>query len=160
MITLKTLDRALKAIRDSENKGLFSPRKSMVAYRLSRMSSQYRGRVVERMIRDYFISKKKTVWYYGGSHPFDMRVNGKRIEVKSALARKENKKSKDYSYNFQHIKPHNFDKLIMVFVSPEGIQTRVVDSRTVAKHLGCCKKHKSVYVGKRNPKRIGKTMVA
>ena len=160
MITLKTLNRALKAVRDTENKGLFSPNKSMVAYRLSRMSSQYRGRVIERMIRDYFISKKKNVWYFGGSHPFDMRVNGKRIEVKSALARKENKNSKKYSYNFQHIKPHNFDKLIMVFISPEGIQTRVVDSRTVAKHLGCYKKHKSVYVGKRNDKRIGKVMVA
>lgn len=160
MITIKTLDRALKAIRDSENRGLFSPNKSMVAYRLSRMSSQYRGRVIESMIRDYYISKKKNVWYYGGNHPFDMRVNGKRIEVKSALARQENKKSTEYSYNFQHIKPHNFDKLIMVFISPEGIQTRVVDSRTVAKHLGCCKKHKSVYIGKRNPKRIGKTMVA
>lgn len=160
MITIKSLDRALKDMRDSENKGLFSPKKSVLAYRLSRMSSQYRGRVIERMIRDYFISKKKSVWYFGGSHPFDMRVNGKRIEVKSALARKKNKNSKKYSYNFQHIKPHNFDKLIMVFISPEGIQTRVVDSRTVAKHLGCCKKHKSVYVGKRDDKRIGKVMVA
>lgn len=160
MITLKTLDRALQAIRDSENKGLFHPRKSLVAYRLSRMSSQYRGRVIERMIRDYYISKKKNVWYYGGTHPFDMRVNGKRIEVKSALARKESKKSKDYSYNFQHIKPHNFDKLIMVFISPEGISTRVVDSRTVAKHMGSRKKHKSVRVGKRSNKRMGKVLVA
>lgn len=160
MITLKTLDRVLKDIRDSENKGLFHPRKSLIAYRLSRMSSQYRGRVIERMIRDYYISKKKNVWYYGGSHPFDMRVNGKRIEVKSALARQENKGSKNYSYNFQHIKPHNFDKLIMVFISPEGIHTRVVDSRTVAKHLGCCKKHKSVYVGKKTTKRMGKVFVA
>lgn len=160
MITVKTLDRALKAISDSSNKGLFNPRKSLVAYRLSRMSSQYRGRVIESMVRDYYISKQKNVWYYGGSHPFDMRVDGKRIEVKSALARKKNKNSTDYSYNFQHIKPHNFDKLIMVFISPEGISTRVVDSRTVAKHMGSSKKHKSVRVGKRSNKIIGKVLTA
>ena len=160
MITLKTLNRALKEIRDCENKGLFNPKKSLVAYRLSRMSSQYRGRIIERMIRDYYISKKKNVWYFGGSHPFDMRVDGKRIEVKSSLARRENKNSNKYSYNFQHIKPHNFDKLIMVFISPEGISTRVVDSRTVAKHLGSRKKHKSIYIGKRNTKTIGKKMAS
>lgn len=160
MFTIQNLNRVLSAIRDSENRGLFSPKKNMLSYRLSRMSSQYRGRVIERMIRDYYISKKKSVWYYGGAHPFDMRVNGKRIEVKSALARKENKNSKNYSYHFQHIKPHNFDKLIMVFISPEGIKVKVADSRTVAKHMGSRKQHKSIYVGKRNTKTLGKVFAA
>ena len=159
MFTIKSLNRALKNVRDSHNSGIFSPSKSLLSYRLSRRSSQHRGRVIEDMIKDYYISKGKSVWYYGGSHPFDMRVDGKRIEVKSALARCDNGCSK-YSYNFQHIKPHNFDKLIMVFINPEGIKTRVVDSRTVAKYMGSCKKHKSIYIGKKNPKIMGKLMTA
>lgn len=160
MITLKGLVRALKAIRDSDNKGLFSPKKSVLAYRLSRMSSQYRGRVIEHMVKEYYISKKKSVWYYGGSHPFDMRVDGKRIEVKSALARNNTNGNSKYTYNFQHIKPHNFDKLILVFIAPEGIKTRVVDSRTVAKQMGSRKKHKRLYIGKRDTKPIGKAVSA
>lgn len=160
MFTLKSLMRSLKNVRDSDNMACFSRKKSKLAYRLSRMSSQYRGRVIEDMVKEYYLSKKRSVWYYGGSHPFDMRVDGKRIEVKSALARNNTNGNSKYTYNFQHIKPHNFDKLILVFIAPEGIKTRVVDSRTVAKQMGSRKKHKALYVGKKDSKPIGKAVSA
>jgi len=146
MFTTKSLDKALNEVRGFHTTSIFSPKKSLVAYRLSKMSRNYRGGVVERMIRDYYKSQGKKVVYFGGSVSFDMMVDGKKIEVKSALARP----SKDgYVYKFQHICPANFHKLVLVFISPEGITSRVMDSRTAAKYTGSKYSHKGLYVGKK-----------
>jgi hypothetical protein len=154
MFTTKSLDKALGEVRGFHNKSIFSAKKSLVAYRLSRMSRNYRGGVVERMVRDYYKKSGKNVAYFGGSVSFDMMVNGKRIEVKSALARPC---ANGYSYNFQHICPANFHKLVLVFISPEGVTSRIMDSRTVAKYLGSKNKHKGLYVKK---KIFGKLLAA
>ncbi len=158
MFTIKHLDKVLGEVRGFHNKSIFSPKKNILSYRLSRMSSQYRGGVIERMIRDYYKKSGKKVSYVGGSASFDMMVNGRRVEVKSALARMSiTNGTVKYAYNFQHICPNNFHKLVMVFVSPEGLTTRVMDSRTVAKYLGTKKRHKNLYVSK---KILGKVLAA
>jgi hypothetical protein len=158
MFTTKHLNRALGEISGLNKKSIFSPRKNMLSYRLSKMSSQYRGSVLERMVRDYYKAMGKNVVHLGGSASFDMLVDGRRVEVKSALARPHYSKGKiSYSYNFQHIRPDNFHKLIMIFVSPEGLDIRSMDSRTVAKYLGAKKKHKSLRMSK---KIFGKRLAA
>jgi hypothetical protein len=158
MFTTKHLNRALSEVSGYHKQSIFSARKNLLTYRLSKMNSQYRGGVLERMVRDYYKSIGKNVVHYGGSSSFDMMVDGRRIEVKSALARPNYSKGKiRYSYNFQHICPNNFHKLIMIFVSPEGIDIRSMDSRTVAKYLGAKKKHKSLRMSK---KIFGKRLAA
>jgi len=110
------------------------------------------------MVRDYYKSIGKNVVHYGGNASFDMMVDNRKIEVKSALARPQRSKGKvAYSYHFQHICPNNFHTLIMIFVSPEGIEVRSMDSRTVAKYLGAKKKHKSLRMSK---KIFGKRLAA
>lgn len=158
MFTTKHLDKALTEVSGFHARSPFSPKKNLLTYRLSKMSSQYRGNVLERMVRDYYKSIGKRVVHIGGSSSFDMLVNGRRIEVKSALGRPMVSNGKiRYSYNFQHICPNNFHTLIMIFVSPEGLEIRSMDSRTVAKHLGAKKKHKSLRMSKRI---IGKRLAA
>jgi len=146
MFTTKNLDDALDEVRGFHESTIFCPEKSLIAYRLSKMSRNYRGAVVERMIRDYYVDHGKDVDYYGGSNSFDMMVDGKKVEVKSALATKSNT---GYAYRFQHICPAHFHKLVLVFISPEGITSRVMDTRTAAKYTGSKYSHKGLYVGKR-----------
>lgn len=155
MFTTKHLDKVLVEVRGFHQKSIFCYRKNRLCYRLSKMSSQYRGGAVERMIRDYYKKIGKTVYHVGGSASYDMLVDGRRIEVKSALARADGRNK--YSYKFQHICPNNFHKLVLVFISPEGISVRVLDSRTVAKYVGSKYTHKNLYVGK---KIVGRVLAA
>ena len=99
MFTTKNLDDALDEVRGFHESTIFCPEKSLIAYRLSKMSRNYRGAVVERMIRDYYVDHGKDVDYYGGSNSFDMMVDGKKVEVKSALATKSNT---GYAYRFAY----------------------------------------------------------
>jgi len=156
MFNIKHLDKILAEVRNYNKKSPFCPRKNLLTYRLSKMSSQYRGIVTERMVRDYYRSVGKKVRYFGGSQSFDMSVNGRRVEVKSAIGRRNSDKT-NYTYHFQHICPNNFDKLVLVFISPEKIYTRVMDSNTVAKYVGAKKKHKSLYIRK---KILGRVLAA
>ena len=158
MITLKDLDRTLVELKGFHKKSPFCPKKNMLSYRLSKMSSQYRGGVIERIIRDYYRKAGKKVAYFSGNCPFDMIVNGYKVEVKSALAKISIVRGQvRYSYNFKHICPKNFHKLVMVFVSPEGVQVRVMNSETVSKYTGSKKTHKNLYISKRI---LGKVLVA
>lgn len=146
MFNNKHLDKVLGEIKSFHKKSIFCYSKNRLCYRLSKMNSQCRGAAIERMIRNYYRELGKKVLYLGGNASFDMIVDGYRIEVKSALARLDGNK---YSYKFQHICPNNFHKLVLVFISPEGISARSLDSRTVAKYLGSKYSHKNLHVGKR-----------
>ena len=158
MFTTEHLDRVLGEVRGYHKESIFCPKKNLLAYRLSKMSSQYRGGVVERLIRDYYIGSGKDVNYIGGSKPYDMVVNGRKIEVKSALARMVIVGGRvKYTYKFKHICPNNFHKLVMVFISPEGLTSRIMDTRTVAKYTGSKYYHKDLHVGK---KIFGKVLAA
>ena len=158
MFTTKNLDRVLAEMRNHNKKSPFCPKKHLVAYRLSRMSRNYRGVAIERMVRDYYKKIGKTVFHVGGNSSYDMIVNGHKIEVKSALAKMTVVGGVvKYSYKFGHIRPANFSKLVLVFISPEGISARVMNSNTVAKYTGSKNKHKDLFVGK---KILGKVLAA
>lgn len=158
MFNNKHLNMILGEIGGFRKKSAFSPKKSLVAYRLSKMNSQYRGMVVEKMIRDFYICRGKRVKYCGGNRSFDMIVDSLKVEVKSAMAVPNMTKSGiQYSYHFQHIRPKNFHKLVLVFINPEGLNIRVMNSNTVSKYLKTKTKHKSLYVRK---KIMGKVLAA
>jgi hypothetical protein len=158
MFTTEHLDKVLGEVRGYHKKSIFCPKKNLLAYRLSKMSSQYRGGAVERIIRDYYINNGYNVRYIGGSHSYDMLVNNRKIEVKSALAKMSIVGGVvKYKYNFKHICPSNFHKLVMVFINPEGLTARVMDTRTVAKYTGTKYFHRDLHVGK---KILGKVLVA
>ena len=158
MFTTEHLDKVLGEVRGYHNKSIFCPKKNLLAYRLSKMGSQYRGGAVERIIRDYYIDAGYDVTYIGGSNSYDMIVNNRKIEVKSSLAKMSIVGGiVKYKYSFKHICPNNFHKLVMVFISPEGLTARVMDSRTVAKYTGTKYCHKDLSVGK---KIFGKVLAA
>ena len=158
MFTTKHLDKVLGEVRGTKKNSPFSPKKSMLTYRLSKMSRNYRGTTIEMMLRDHFVKKGCVVKHIGNSNRYDLYVNGKKIEVKSALARPKKVRGEiKHEYKFAHVCPAKFEKLIMVYVSPEGLEMRTMDSRTVAKKLGVKNKHKALYAGY---KKLGKVLAA
>ena len=164
MLDIKHLDKVLAEIRYLNRKSPYSATKSMLCYRLSRMSSQRRGGVLERMIRDLFVAKNKQVRYIGGTHSFDMLVGSERVEVKSSLATISVVGGKiRYSYQFQNVKTKNFDKLVMIFVSPEGLQIRQMSRSVVKKFLRGSKHYsngQTLYVGRTVKSFVGKRIAA
>lgn len=158
MFTTKHLDKVLGEVRNATKNSPFSPKKSLLAYRLSKMSRNYRGTTIEMMLRDYFVKKGCVVKHIGHSNKYDLYVNGKKIEVKSALARQKIVGGKiKHEYKFAHVCPSKFHKLVLVYVSPQGLEMRTMDSRTAAKRLGVKNKHKDLYSGY---KKLGKVLAA
>ena len=164
MFTTKHLDKVLGEIRGLHAKSIYSPKKNLTTYRLSRMSSQYRGAAIERMVRNYYRSKGKIVEYFGGTNPFDMRVNGRRIEVKSSLATASVVGGNlRYSYQFQNIKTENFDMLVLVYVSPEGFSVRCMSKQTAEKYLANSNYYsngQTLYVGRTVKSLAGRVLTA
>ena len=135
--TEKAFDKIMKEIGGNRIKSIFSSAKDKIAYRLSIIkNNRVRGHAVECIVRDLLVSQKNRVWYFGGRHPFDMLVNGSRVEVKSSLAKITTINGKIYySYQFQNIKTKNFDKLILVFISPNGVHIRQMNCSLAEKYL-------------------------
>lgn len=133
MFTLKHMNKVLGEIKGLGNKSVFSIKKNKLSYSLSRLNNQHRGIIIEKMIRDQLIVQGKRVKHIGGSNRFDMLVNGQRVEIKSALARSLSKNK--YYYQFQNIKTKHFDKIILVYVSPNGLRTKTFTKKTMAKIL-------------------------
>ena len=133
MFTLKHMNKVLGEVKGLKVKSVFSPHKNALAYKLSTMNSQYRGTIVEKMVRDFFISRGDKVRYFGGNSPFDMIVNGSRIEVKSALPWFNG--SGACFYRFQNIKTDLFDKIYLVYVTPYGLKIKSFSSDKMARLL-------------------------
>jgi hypothetical protein len=133
MFTLKHMNRVLGEIKGLSSKSVFSVRKSRLSYSLSQLNNQHRGAIVEKMIRDKLIMQGRRVKYIGGTNPFDMLVDGQRVEIKSSLARKL--PSGRHFYQFQNIKTKNFDKIILVYITPNGIKTKTFTKKTMMKKL-------------------------
>lgn len=136
MFTIKQLEKVLGEIKGLGRKSVFSPNKNALAYSLSQMNNQHRGMAVEKLVRDLLTKHGKRVEYIGGTHPFDMKVNGKRVEIKSALPRViETKTGRTMYYQFQNIKTKNFDKIVLVFVTPNGLVTKTFSRKVMVQKL-------------------------
>jgi hypothetical protein len=135
--TLRNFRKIENEIKGLKQKRVYSQRKNALCYKLSRMGTQHRAGAIERMIRDYFISQGDKVDYYGGSHVFDMLVNGKRVEVKSSIIQQTSARA--WRYRFQNIKTCYFDEIILVFVKPTGIVIKRMSKRTIENKIKFCR---------------------
>jgi hypothetical protein len=140
MLTLRDMNKVLGEIKGlNKCKAIYNRKKNALCYKLSKMCTQHRANVIERMMRDYLITMGNRVDYYGGSHPYDMMVNGKRVEIKSSLACRTS--SSSYRYRFQNIKTSYFDQIILVFVTPHGIILKKMSSDNMGKKIATAKYH-------------------
>lgn len=130
MFTMKNLNRVLKEIPALDQTNPYSINKSRVSYTLQQISScRQRGYAVEAMIRDELILMGYKVDHLGFRYSYDLRVDGNRIEVKSALARTKKlvRTGETYeTYDFQNIKTDCFDYLVLVFITPNGLISRML----------------------------------
>jgi len=139
MFTMKHLERVIPELKGYTKERVYSFAKNRLSYKLSLMSSKHRGTCIESMIRDEYIIRGHRVEYFSGNCCFDMRVDGRRIEVKSSLAQpyysvRTGKIS--CRYNFQNIKTECFDCLILVFVHPEqGLILRKLGKKSVDTYI-------------------------
>jgi hypothetical protein len=68
----------------------------------------------------------------GTKQKYDLWANEEKIEIKSSLARQ--KQARDgvyYTYSFSDIKPECFDRLVLVYICPEGLKLRILTRRAV-----------------------------
>ena len=130
MFTMKNLNRVLKEIPALDQTNPYSINKSKVSYKLQQISScRQRGYAVEAMVRDELILMGYKVEHLGFRYSYDLRVDGNRVEVKSALARTKKlvRSGKFYeTYDFQNIKTDCFDYLVLVFITPNGLISRML----------------------------------
>lgn len=160
MFTVDDINRVLPEIKGLRSRSLYSKSKNAASYKLSRMKTQHRANVLELLVRDRFVNMGCRVKHIGNSHEFDMLVDGKRIEVKSSLATcSVTGGVVSYAYKFRNVKTHCFDKLVLIFVSPENIEIRQMDVSTVRKRLKNVSEGvngKELYIGRRCKTNIGR----
>lgn len=119
------------------HKRLFNKKRSAKMRALSVLEKWQRAFVIERIVGEEARKAGNEVVHYGGSSAFDILINGKRVEVKSALCRGKNKNFSDpknakyQQYTWSGIKPNNFDYLVMVAVTPNGLRYDLVPSEDV-----------------------------
>ena len=136
MFTLRDMNRVLPEIKGLSRKTVFSMKKSALSYSLSQMSSQHRGATIEKMVRDILVRQGNKVKYIGGNNSFDMEVNGQRLEVKSSMPYVvPTKKGATFIYRFQNIKTKFFDRIILVYITPNGLEMRGYSNKTMTKML-------------------------
>lgn len=123
------------------NTEIFSPERSRLAYEMSLMTGPERGVCAERMIYNRLLADGWDVKYIGGTNSYDMQIVHNdtvyKIEVKLATYSKrwQTKKGTVYGYSFQKIKPHFFNFLFLVFLTPDGLVVKWAKSEDVA---NCC----------------------
>lgn len=133
-MTTFTLRDFRRAKNDCMNqKRIYYPSRNLLCYELFKLQPTDRGNVIERMIYNQLVTRGYDAEHFGGGHPYDMLVNGKRIEVKSSIAQYNTKNT--YKYRFQNIKTSLFDKIILVFVTPYEIIIQQMSSEKMAEKL-------------------------
>lgn len=116
-------------------KRFFTKKRSADMYKLACLTGNQRGFAVERIVGDLSKKTGNDVIFYGGTSEFDILINGMRVEVKSCMC--NGPTGRDYSkgknatsqiYQWHGIKNLNFDYLVLVAVTPNGLRYRLVDS--------------------------------
>jgi len=124
--TMSDLEQAHSKIYNDKQSSRYSFKQNPLTYKLSKMKRQERGVTLEHMIAE----KLKILGYQAEvttvTSEFDIVIynNGKRIrcEVKSSCVQSNDR------YNFQNIKPEDFDICFFAFVTPEGLQVKFLTS--------------------------------
>jgi hypothetical protein len=69
----------------------------------------------------------------GTNKRYDLWANDEKIEVKSSLAEKcvPRKRASYYTYSFSGVKPECFDRLVLAYITPNGVDFRILTKRAV-----------------------------
>lgn len=134
-LTLKNLRTAEKFVKKMYAKDYpyYSPELDDLAYGLCTMSNTQRSDNVEVMVMQLFEASGQNIYKMGGNNKrYDLWANEERIEIKSSLARQKNVRANPYyTYSFIDIKPECFDRLVLVYICPEGLKLRILTKRAV-----------------------------
>ena len=112
----------LQAGVDQEtSKRAYGPQRDKLAWKLSELTSQARGRSVEKaVVRELERRGFTGVEHIGGRHPFDIATDQGKVEVKSALI------NCNTQFLFQRVEPKSFDLLVLVAIHPDWIEIKTM----------------------------------
>jgi hypothetical protein len=133
MLTLKDLSAAKKFLKKMYALDYYSPKQDVLSYELCTMSNTERSDTVEVMVMRMFERSGQNIYKMGGNNKkYDLWANDEKIEIKSSLARQKiTRNSIYYTYSFVDIKPECFDRLVLAYISPEGLKIRILTKRAV-----------------------------
>jgi hypothetical protein len=114
-------------------KGSYSQTKSPASWELVHLDRNDRAERIERFIADHIERRSgyKATTTQQNCHwdiTADLECGPVKIEVKSALRMKGNEKT----YVLQNIKPHLFEYLFLVLITPEGVRMGWANSEEIA----------------------------
>lgn len=135
MLTLKDLSNAKKFLKKmyAKDYDYYSPKQDSLSYKLCTMSNTERSDSIEVMVMKLFERSGQNIYKMGGNNKkYDLWANEEKIEIKSSLARKKNARGNIYyTYSFVDIKPECFNRLVLAYISPEGLKLRILTQRAV-----------------------------
>lgn len=134
MLTLKDLSVAKKFLEKNYALAHYSKKRSVLSYKLCSMNPVERSDTIEAMVLGLFERRGYNVYRMGGlKKKYDLWVNDEKIEIKSSLATKCSTRHGQiyYTYTFPGIKPEYFDRLVLVYVTPKGVELNILTSRAV-----------------------------
>ena len=164
MLTLKDLSAAKKFLKKMYAKDYpyYSPEQDGLSYSLCTMSNTQRSDSVEVMVMKLFEQSGQNIYKMGGNNKrYDLWANEEKIEIKSSLARQNNARGNVYyTYAFADIKPECFDRLVLVYICPEGLKLRILTKRAVYARVSSRKRGVNGYAicHNRNSKMIGQDL--
>lgn len=136
MITLKDLSAAKKFVKkmNALDYDYYSREQNSVSYDLCTQSKTERSDNLEALVMQLFASAGYITRRKGGTNQrYDLWAGHEKIEVKSSLAEKcTNRRGETYyTYTFPGVKPRCFDRLVLVYVTPYGVDFRILTQRAV-----------------------------
>lgn len=131
--TMSDLEKAHAKIYNDKQSSRYSFKQNPLTYKLSKMKRQERGVTIEHMIAEKLSDLGYEAEVTAVTSEFDIIIysNGKRIrcEVKSSCIMPNDR------YNFQNIKPEDFDICFFAFVAPEGLQVKFLTSKHIKRFV-------------------------
>ena len=165
MVTLRDLYAAKKFLKKMYALDYYSPKQSKLSYELCTMSNSERGDASEVLVMRMFKRSGHNLYKMGGNNKrYDLWANDERIEVKSSLAEKRVSRKGEvyYTYSFMDVKPELFDRLVLVYITPNGVNFRILTKRAVYARIcnGELKRGRGGYsiLHNKNSKIIGKDL--
>ena len=136
MLTLKDLSAAKKFVKkmNALDYNYYSPKQNPVSYDLCTQSKTERSDNVEALVMKLFERSGYNLYKMGGTNKrYDLWANEEKIEIKSSLAEKCVTRRGEiyYTYAFMGVKPECFDRLVLAYITPNGVDFRILTKRAV-----------------------------
>jgi hypothetical protein len=111
-----------EGVEAETSKRRYNSSRDVLAWKLSKLTSQARGRIVEKAVAKELERHGFTgVKHIGGTHPFDIDTDQGHVEVKSSLVN-----TRGEGFLFQRIEPTSFNLLVMVGIHPDWIEIKAM----------------------------------